>query len=256
MASRSIYDRLDQKNQAVNNMVQNGGFTGMGTPQPQQPAIKPADGNYIGMMRDMLGPTPEERDAQERKLAENRAKMNGWLGLFQGLGALGDLYYASKGVNPSKPDYTAQETLNQQLTDQKQRLDNLARNRQAYATQLYNLQRQADIDRENRDYKKAQGNYLNNKTEIMSKDAEIRALKAENDRLVKEAQANLIKERQNTEKSRQEVNKSSQARNYAASELSRAKANTERNKPAGGGTKNKGKNGGKSGAVVITKNRI
>ena len=131
--------------------------------QPQQTFEKPADGNYIGLINDMLGPAPAEREAQERRLAENKAKMNGWLGLFQGLGALGDLYYAGKGVTPSQPNNQPQQLLNQHYAEEQQRLDNLYKNRQAYANMLYNIKRQAGDDARKDMLAKAQAKYYGGK---------------------------------------------------------------------------------------------
>lgn len=159
--------------------------------QPQQQITMPADGNYIGYVNDILGPTPAEREAQERRLQENKAKMNGWLGLFQGLGALGDLYYASKGVNPGKPDYTAQATLNQQFADEKQRLDNLYKNRQAYANMLYTLQRQGKEDERKDKLANAQADWYSGRGEREREKAELEKLKAV--RVIKMPNGSLMK---------------------------------------------------------------
>ncbi len=154
----NLFNRKQKRDQAVTPMVV----------QPQQPVQQPqfaapADGNYIGLINDMLGPTPAEREAQERRLAENKAKMNGWLGLFQGLGALGDLYYANKGVNPSQPNYQPQQLLNQHYAEEQQRLDNLYKNRQAYANMLYNIKRQAGEDARKDMLTNAQAKYYGGK---------------------------------------------------------------------------------------------
>jgi hypothetical protein len=160
--------------------------------QQEQPTFTPpADGNYIGLMKDMLGPTPAEREAQERKIAENKAKMSGWLGLFQGLGALGDLYYASKGVNPSKPDNTPQAIIEKNAADEKQRLDNLYRNRQAYANMLYNLQRQAGEDARKDKLADAQAKWYDTRDEMARDKAELEKLKAV--RVIKQKDGSLMK---------------------------------------------------------------
>jgi uncharacterized protein YecT (DUF1311 family) len=148
-------------------------------PQPQQQITPPADGNYIGWMKDMLGPTPAEREAQERRLAENKAKMAGWAGLFQGLGALGDLYYASKGATPVKPTYNPQQQIEQNYQQERQRLDDLYKNRQAYATMLYNLHRQGEEDKRKDALHKAQIEWYGTRDEVAR-------MKAENDRLKNE----------------------------------------------------------------------
>ena len=160
--------------------------------QPEQPQFTPpADGNYIGLMKDMLGPTPAEREAQERRLAENKAKMSGWLGLFQGLGALGDLYYASKGVTPSKPDNTAQAIIQQNYADEKQRLENLYRNRQAYANMLYNLQRQAGEDERKNKLNEAQIKWYDTRDEMARMKGELDKMKAV--RVIKQKDGSLMK---------------------------------------------------------------
>lgn len=167
----ALFEFLKKKNQAANQSL-----VSQQPEQPQQQFIKPADGNYIGLINDMLGPTPAEREAQERRLAENKAKMNGWLGLFQGLGALGDLYYANKGVNPSQPNYQPQQIINQHYAEEQQRLDNLYKNRQAYANMLYNIKRQAGDDARKDMLAKAQAKYYDTRDEMAR-------MKAENDRL-------------------------------------------------------------------------
>ena len=182
----AIFEFLKKKQAATRPMVS------QPQQQPEQSTYTaPADGNYIGLMRDMLGPTPAEREAQERRLAENKAKMSGWLGLFQGLGALGDLYYASKGVTPSKPDNTAQAIIQQNYADEKQRLDNLYRNRQAYANMLYNLQRQAGEDARKDKLADAQAKWYDTRDEMARDKAELEKLKAV--RVIKQKDGSLMK---------------------------------------------------------------
>ena len=157
------------------------------TAQPQQQITPPADGNYIGWMKDMLGPTPAEREAQERRLAENKAKMAGWAGLFQGLGALGDLYYASKGVTPSKPTYNPQQQIEQNYQQERQRLDDLYKNRQAYANMLYNIHRQGEEDKRKDAINAAQLEWYKNRDEQNAEKVAIQRMKAENDAAYKTA---------------------------------------------------------------------
>ena len=159
--------------------------------QPQQTFEKPADGNYIGLVNDMLGPTPAEREAQERRLAENKAKMNGWLGLFQGLGALGDLYYAGKGVNPSQPNNQPQQLLNQHYAEEQQRLDNLYKNRQAYANMLYNIKRQAGDDARKDKLADAQSKWYDTREEMARMKNELDKMKAV--RVIKQKDGSLMK---------------------------------------------------------------
>lgn len=181
----SLFKRQEKRNQVAAPVVQ------QQPQQPVQPITPPADGNYVNWMKDMLGPTPAEREAQERKIAENKAKMSGWLGLFQGLGALGDLYYASKGVNPSKPDNTPQAIIEKNAADEKQRLDNLYRNRQAYANMLYNLKRQAGEDERKNKLNDAQIRRYDTLEEMARDKAELEKLKAV--RVIKQKDGSLMK---------------------------------------------------------------
>lgn len=163
------------------------GLVAQPTPQPQQQITPPADGNYIGWMSEMLGPTPAEREAQERRLAENKAKMAGWAGLFQGLGALGDLYYASKGATPVRPTYNPQQQIEQNYQQERQRLDDLYKNRQAYATMLYNMHRQGEEERRKDAINAAQLEWYKNRDEQNAEKVAIQRMKAENDAAYKTA---------------------------------------------------------------------
>lgn len=69
------------------------------SPQPQ-PVVDTR--NSIVSLATLLGPTPEEREAQQRKLQENKSKMAAWTGLFDGLRNLGNLYAVSKGATPQQ----------------------------------------------------------------------------------------------------------------------------------------------------------
>lgn len=262
----NLFNRKQKRDQAVTPMVV----------QPQQPVQQPqfaapADGNYIGLVNDMLGPTPAEREAQERRLAENKAKMSGWLGLFQGLGALGDLYYANKGVNPSQPNYQPQQLLNQHYAEEQQRLDNLYKNRQAYATMLYNMKRQAGEDARKDMLTNAQAKYYDTRDEMAR-------MKAENDRLKTEkyielqdgriAKINaetgqiteLLPYKKNEIQSR--INKNNvTAANAAAGTVTEVtkpdgSVTTTVKTPARGKKKGKPVNKSNSGKVVQTKHRI
>lgn len=178
----ALFEFLKKKNQPLVSTPQQ-------VEQPQYTA--PADGNYIGLVNDMLGPTPAEREAQERRLQENKAKMSGWLGLFQGLGALGDLYYANKGVNPSQPNNQPQQLLNQHYAEEQQRLDNLYKNRQAYATMLYNMKRQAADDARKETLTNAQAKYYDTRDEMARMKNELDKMKAV--RVIKQKDGSLMK---------------------------------------------------------------
>lgn len=228
-----LFKRQEKRNQAAAPVVQQ-------SEQPVQPITPPADGNYVNWIKDMLGPTPAEREAQERRLQEYKAKMNGWLGLFQGLGALGDLYYASKGVNPSKPDNTPQAIIEKNAADEKQRLDNLYRNRQAYATQLYNLQRQSQADERafklNEMQQKNYESLIKERAEKTRMQDELNQAKNEywkamSEKNYEQAEYWRLRGLGVPKESAAKI-----AKDYASAGLSNAKAATERNMPGGGKT--------------------
>ena len=124
--------------------------------QQQMPQVDP--NNAMQSMVQLLGPTPAEREAQEQKLLENKRKMIAWTGLFDGLRQLGNLYYASKGATPQQ--YTdPYQQIEHNYQQERQYQDALQRNRQAYAKQLYDLQRQADQDVMRKEAHQAQMNW-------------------------------------------------------------------------------------------------
>ena len=58
----------------------------------QQPAELPKidTSDVIGSLNGMLGPTPEERAAEEQRLQQHRQKMHGWAAVFNGIRQLRD----------------------------------------------------------------------------------------------------------------------------------------------------------------------
>lgn len=123
--------------------------------QPQQmPQVDTS--NAIQSMAQLMGPTPAEREAQERKLLVNKRKMIAWTGLFDGLRHLGNLYYASKGATPQQYTDQPYKTIEQNYQQERQLQDYANRYSQAYAKQLFDLQRQADQDQMRREAHEAQ----------------------------------------------------------------------------------------------------
>lgn len=114
------------------------------TKQYELPKIDSND--VIGSLNGLLGPSPEERSAEEQRLQEHRRKMHGWTALFNGLRHLGNLYYAAKGA-PGQKFGDPHQQIEQQYQDERKRLADIhAADRNYYGT-LYNLRGQMESDR-------------------------------------------------------------------------------------------------------------
>ena len=120
--------------------------------------------NAIGSLVNLLGPTPAEREAQERKIMQNRAKMQAWTGLFDGLRQLGNLYYATKGATPQTFN-SPYQIVDQEIQQQRQFNDNMTNYRRQYNTSLYTLQRQMEADRRTNEEHKAKLDWYKNRDE-------------------------------------------------------------------------------------------
>ncbi len=140
--------------------------------QPQLPQIDPD--NAIGSLADMLGPTPAEREARERRAMENRAKMSAWAGLFDGLRQLGNLYYATKGATPQQLA-SPYQAIDNEVNQQRAIADANDNYRRQYAQSLYGLRRQINDDARRNLLTQAQANYYDTRDEVTR-------MKAENDR--------------------------------------------------------------------------
>ena len=101
--------------------------------------------NVIGSLRGMLGPSPEERAAEEKRLQDHRQKMHGWTALFNGLRHLGNLYYAAKGA-PGQKFSNPHQQIEQQYQDERKRLAEIQEANRNYYAGLYNLRRQSEAD--------------------------------------------------------------------------------------------------------------
>ena len=157
-------------------------------PQDQQQQAYPVvdSANAIGSLAELLGPTPAEREAQERRMLQNRAKMQAWTGLFDGLRQLGNLYYATKGAAPQTFNNPYQ-LVDQEYQQQRNLYNDLANYRRQYNTSLYSLQKQLRDDARRDKLTDAQVNYYGTRDEMARQKAENDKLRAENDRLKAEA---------------------------------------------------------------------
>ena len=154
-------------------------------PQPQIDTS-----NAIGSLADMLGPTPAEREARERRMQESKAKMQMWAGLFDGLRQLGNLYYTAKGATPQNLA-TPYQQIDQQYQQQRALEDGNDAYRRQYATSLYNLRRQISDDARRDMLAKAQADYYGTRDEVARMKAENDKLKAV--RVIKQKDGSLMK---------------------------------------------------------------
>lgn len=161
------------------------------TPQDQQQQSYPVvdSSNAIGSLADLLGPTPAEREAQERRMLENKNKMQTWIGLFDGLRQLGNLYFTAKGASPQNLTSTA-PVIEQQYQQQRNLYNDLINYRRQYNTSLYNLQRQTDADKRAAEKHKAEMGWYDTRSEVARAKADNDAIKAEAYSKAQEAKAN------------------------------------------------------------------
>lgn len=151
-----------------------------------KPALPVIDtSNAIGSLAELLGPTPAEREAQELRRQQGKAKMQMWAGLFDGLRQLGNLYAATKGATPQRYTDNPYQQVEQMADAQRQREDALINYGRQYYASLYNMQRQLNDDKRRNLLADAQANYYNTRDEVAR-------MKAENDRLKNEKYVQLL----------------------------------------------------------------
>ena len=90
--------------------------------------------------------TPAEREAREQKMLQNKRRMIAWTGLFDGLRQLGNLYFTTKGATPQQFTDKPYQQIEADYQAELKRQDDLAKNRENYAKQLWNLKRQGVED--------------------------------------------------------------------------------------------------------------
>lgn len=144
-------------------------------------------GNAIASLAELMGPTPAEREAQQRRLQENKAKMAAWTGLFDGLRQIGNVIYTAKGATPQRFADPYQQ-IEQQYQGQRQLANEQNAYQRQYAQALYNLQRQANADKRQNMLAEAQARWYG------TRDAGARQ-KAESDAAKAQAQVNATNAR-------------------------------------------------------------
>lgn len=207
MGSLSVYDMLRRGNvqvpqpgsapasstatqqnaqQPADNAIQQ---TAVSSQQPQQQAQQPQvdTSDPINSLANMLV-TPAEREAQEQRMLKNKRRMIAWTGLFDGLRNLANLWAVSKGASPMKFTDNPYQQIEHDYQAERQRQDALYKNQDAYAKQLWTLQRQANEDARKKALSAAQARYYDTRDEMAR-------LKGENDRLKAEEQTRLSEAR-------------------------------------------------------------
>lgn len=157
-----------------------------------KPALPVIDtSNAIGSLAELLGPTPAEREAQELRRQQGKAKMQMWAGLFDGLRQLGNLYAATKGATPQRYTDNPYQQVEQMADAQRQREDALINYGRQYYASLYNMQRQLNDDKRRNLLAEAQANYYNTRDDMARQKAELDKLKAV--RVIKMQDGSLMK---------------------------------------------------------------
>lgn len=149
------------------------------------------DGNdVLGSLNGILGPSPEERAAEEKRLQEHRRKMHGWTALFNGLRHLGNLYYATKGA-PGQKFNDPHQQIEQQYQDERKRLADIHAADRNYYANLWGLYRQMNDEQRRNALADAQAQYYGTRDEVARQKAELDKLKAV--RVIKQKDGSLMK---------------------------------------------------------------
>lgn len=159
------------------------------TVQTQQlPQIDSNDA--LGSLVGILGPSPEERAAEEERLQQHRKKMHGWTALFNGLRHLSNLYFTTKGAAPQQYSDPHQQ-VDQQYQDERKRLNDMHAQNQKYYTTLWGLYRQIGDEQRRNTLAEAQAQYYGTRSEVAQQKAELDKLKAA--KVIKMQDGSLIK---------------------------------------------------------------
>ena len=157
----------------------------------QAPIVPQIDGsNVAGSLMGMLGPSPQEKAAEEAQLQKHRRKMHAWTSVFNGLRHLGNLYYTAKGAQPQKYG-EPHAAIEKQYQDERKRLDDIQASSQKYYANLWNLYRQGMDERRRTILADAQAKYYGTRDEAAQQKAELDRLKAV--RVIKQTDGSLVK---------------------------------------------------------------
>ena len=162
------------------------------TVQTQQTAELPKidTSDVIGSLNGMLGPTPEERAAEEQRLQQHRQKMHGWAAVFNGIRQLSNLYFTTKGAAPQKYGDPHAE-IDQQYQDERKRLADIQAQNQKYYAGLWGMYRQINDEQRRNMLAEAQRDYYGSREEAARQKSELDRLKAV--RVIKQTDGSLVK---------------------------------------------------------------
>ena len=150
--------------------------------------------NAIGSLAEILGPTPAEREARERRALEHKGKMSAWSGLFDGLRQLGNLYFTAHGATPQVyGDVYGQ--IDRQYEAARQRQDMSENYRRQYALQKQQLERQAEQDRMAHEKHQAEMDYYRQRDQLNAEKVAIQRFNAEANAAYREAKLDLEKKK-------------------------------------------------------------
>ena len=205
--------------------------------------------NAIRSFAELVGPTPAEREARNRRLQQSKARMAAWTGLFDGLRHLGNLYYTSKGATPQQYGNPYAE-IDRNYQEARQLADDMDNYQRQYTQQLWNLRRQSDDDARRNMLADAQAQYYGTRDEVAR-------MKAENDKLKTEKYIELQDGR--IAKLNAETGQIEELMPYKVDEMkSKAEKNRQqgaaavtRASKAGGG---RGRSNGSDNSTTITEN--
>lgn len=179
--------RLTQSADDANQLDQQQPRT-VATKQYELPKIDSDDA--IGSLAGMLGPTPEEREAEEQRLQQHRQKMHGWATLFNGLRHLSNLYFTAKGAAPQTYNNPHIE-IEQQYQDERKRLADIHAGNQKYYAGLWDMYRQMNDEQRRNTLAEAQAQYYGTRDDAARQKAELDKLKAV--RVIKQTDGSMVK---------------------------------------------------------------
>ena len=146
--------------------------------------------NVIGSLSGILGPSPEERAAEEQRLQDHRRKMRGWTALFNGMRHLANLYYATKGA-PGQKYNDPHQQIEQQYQEERKRLADIHAADRNYYANLWGLYRQVNDEQRRNMLAEAQRDYYGTREDVAREKQDLERLKAV--RVIKQTDGSLVK---------------------------------------------------------------
>ena len=152
--------------------------------------------NAIGSLAKILGPTAQEREAEDARLQAHQQKMQTWASLFDGLRHLGNLYYAARGATPQQFNDSS-AIVAQGVQQERQRVAQRQATERQRALDEYNILHQQEQDQQAREKHQATLDYYKNRDEQAAERVAIQRFNAEMNAAFKRAQLDQKAEYQN-----------------------------------------------------------